>query len=365
MKLKLSVLGAAAILILLSFFWMNPDKPLPKDASGKIDKLFSEYMEKYNAPGSLVGIWVPGKGVHVKAYGTSDIATGRKAKATDRFRIGSNTKTMTATVILQLVEEGLISLDDKLSKYEPKVRGSGNITVRQLLNMTSGLHNYTEMPSLFEKFEADRSIGFTPFELVKLGLKHKPDFEPGKGMHYSNTNYILLGMIIEKVTGNKYEDEVEKRIVRRLGLKNTYYPVSASMEGRFLHGYMTDDDGSLVDWSSENVSWGWAAGGMVSNLFDMKKYAEALCNGTFLGAGLQEKRMNEWVDMGSKKIPSLKYGLGIFTLDGYVGHNGGLPGYISMAMHNPSTKATVVFVFNNQAEHGDTIEVMKKIIEIL
>lgn len=364
MKLKLPVLAAVSAIILLSFFWFNPQKPLSKVTSGKIDSIFLEHMEKYNAPASVVGIWIPGKGSYVKAYGTADISTGRKAKVSDRFRIGSNTKTMTATVILQLAEEGKLSLEDKLSKFEPRVPNAHNITVRQLLNMTSGLHNYTEMPSLFEKFEADRSIGFTPFELVKLGLKHKPDFDPGKGMHYSNTNYILLGMIIEKVTGNKYEDEVQKRIVDRLRLKDTYYPLSQTPEGSYIHGYMTDD-GKLVDWSSENVSWGWAAGGMVSNLFDMKRYAEALCDGTFLGAELQKKRMNEWVDMESKTIPSLKYGLGIFTLEGYIGHNGGLPGYISMAMHNPKTKATVVFVFNNQAEHGDTIEVMRKIIEIL
>jgi len=329
----------------------------------QLDQLMDDSLKKYQTPGMTMGIWIPGQGAFVKAKGLADVSTKQKMNTNYLFRIGSMTKTFTATIVLQLIDEGKLSLDDSVSKFEP-FPGSRNITIKELLNMTSGLYNYTELDWLDNDFLADRNKYYAPEFLLDAGIDHRPNFLPGRGFHYSNTNYVLLGLIIEKVTGNRLQDEYENRIIKKLGLKNTYYPTDNTIHGKYSHGYMLED-GQLVDWTDQNISWGWAAGGLISNMYDLKKYIKAISDGTFLSPKMQEARLNDWVAM-SAKVKAFEYGFGVFTYKGFVGHNGGLPGFVNLAMYNPKTGAIILFMLNTQPQEGDaTLEILKEVVEII
>jgi D-alanyl-D-alanine carboxypeptidase len=365
--LVISIILVIMVVAGFVLYYSERERPFSPEIEAKLDQLMADTMKKYNAPGMTMGIWVPGKGSFVRAKGVADLATGRKMDTRDIFRIGSLTKTFTATVILQLVDEGKVRLDDSLHKFYPKVPNSRNITVRQLLNMTSGIHSYTELEWVQKAFFTDRFRAWSPAELVKAAIAVKPDFPPGKGFHYSNTNYVLLGIIIEKITGNKLEDEIQRRIVDRLRLSHTVFPTGPEIGEGAIHGYMYDN-GKPDDWTRDNVSWGWAAGAMISNMYDLKTYIKAINDGTFLSKKLQEERLSSWVDMelAHKEImTTLKYGLGVFTAGGFVGHNGGLPGYVNLAMYHPESGARVLFMLNTQPEGPATLMIFKKVHQIL
>jgi len=329
-------------------------------------QLMENSMKKYDALGMTLGVWIPGRGAYVEGEGISDLVAGSKIKVSDKFRIGSMTKTFTATVILQLVDEGSLSLDDRLNKFEPHISNGKNITVRELLNMTSGLYNYTEIPWVEKKFMQDRFTKWEPEQLVDAAIDYRPYFRPGKGFHYSNTNYVLLGLIIQKVTGNPVGVEFKNRIFDKLKLKKTLFPVTSKIAGPHIHGYMKEN-GKWVDWTEQNVSWAWTAGAIISNMYDMKKYIKALSDGTFLSPKLQEQRLTDWVEMSKKpQLKSIKYGLGCFTDQGFVGHNGGLPGYVNLAMYNPKDGTIIAFMLNTQPDEGDaTLEIFTKVVKIL
>jgi len=333
----------------------------------ELDNVMKEAMEKYNSPGMILAVWVPGQGEYVKAMGVSDLKTGRKMQVSDRFRIGSNTKSVVATVVLELVDEDKLSLGDKLSKFFPEWPNAGNITIKMLLNHTSGLFNYSEDEKFGKLLEADPRRPFTLNQLIGYSITEKPYFEPGKGFHYSNTNTVLLGMIIEHITGNSLASEIKKRILDRLGLAATYFPKAAETNGDVAHGYMFED-GKSIEWTYADPSWGWAAGAMISNIYDMKRMITAITDGTLLSKRLQKERMNSWVyltDALKAEFPSARYGYNVFTFGGFVGHNGGLPGYVSYMVRDPKTGITTVMLLNTQPSSEATLDVLKKVIQII
>jgi D-alanyl-D-alanine carboxypeptidase len=325
-----------------------------------------ESMITYKSPGMILAVWSPGEGGYVKAMGLADIKTGRKLKSSDPFRIGSNTKIFTSTVILQLVDENKLKLEDKLSKFFPKIPNSENITIRMLLNHTSGLFDYSEDEEFGKLLEGDPLHAFTPRQLIDNAIQHKPYFSPGKEFHYSNTNTVLLGMIVGKITGSTLEREIKKRIIDKLHLKNTIFPAGAEITENFCRGYMLKD-GKYEDWTKMNVSWGWAAGAMISNIYDMRTFITAVTDGSLLSRKLQKERMSSWVPISKKtNFPSAKYGYNIFTYGGFVGHNGGLPGYISYMVRDPENGETFVMMLNIQPEEGDaSLQILKRVINII
>jgi D-alanyl-D-alanine carboxypeptidase len=282
-----------------------------QDIQDQLDAALTTRMSEYNVPGAIVGLWVPGQGEWVVSKGKANIETGQAPVLTDKVRIGSVTKTFTATTVLLLAEEGKLSLDDKLSKYEPQVPNAENISVRQLLNMTSGLFNYTDDPVLWEMETADFNRVWTPQELVDIATKNPPNFPPGQQYGYCNTNYILLGMIIEKVTGNKIGDEIQERIIDKLGLTNTSYAYTGEMTGQYMHGYMPSEvanpSSDLMDITTGNPSWGGAAGAMISNLDDMKIWVKALAEGTLLTPEMHQEQVS------FAPPNSSSYGLGVMN----------------------------------------------------
>ncbi|MEU9336450.1 serine hydrolase domain-containing protein [Streptomyces sp. NPDC048290] len=285
--------------------------------------------------------------------GVADLRTGQPRRATDRFRVGSLTKTFTATLLLQLEAEGRLSLDDSVEKWLPGViRGRGHdgrkVSLRQLLNHTSGIFSYNRDPGFLARFTGEpflehRYDGATPQELVRIGLSHPPEFPPGTGWSYSDTNYILAGLVVERATGHDYATEVERRLIRPLRLHSTTVPGTSPTVPRpharhYSRLYLDHPDAPIHDVTDFNPSVAWAAGQIISTADDLNRFFRALLGGELLPAR-QQRALLDTVPTGDGEAPptghsSSGYGLGIRsdTLSCGVtvwGHGGQVPGSLS------------------------------------
>jgi D-alanyl-D-alanine carboxypeptidase len=265
--------------------------------------------------------------------GAARLDPRRPIRVGDQVRVGSITKTMVATVALQLIGEGRLQLSDTLEQWLPGVvPGADGITIRMLLNHTSGIFNYTDDPDFIPTALADPHRYWSPDELIAIATSHPPVFAPGAGWSYSNTGYILIGLVLEKVTGTPIQTLLKRRVITPLHLQDTYFGTSSRFRGPYAHGYIPPSltgDG-YVDTSGWTVSWAWAAGAVVSNAADLDRFYRGLMSGRLLDRELLAQ-MTTTVEVGQ----GFAYGLGIYTLDtpcGQVwGHDGGIPGYVSFA----------------------------------
>ncbi|MFI8498988.1 serine hydrolase domain-containing protein [Streptomyces sp. NPDC085524] len=308
----------------------------------QLDEAVRKVMAQAHVPGVMVHLSAPGKGEYVKAFGIADKATRAPMRTDLNMRIGSVTKTFTVTALLQLVDQGKVGLDDPIGTYVAGVPNGDRITLRQLAEMRSGLFNYSEDPGFDKAFFADPDRPFTPQELLAYSFKHPVMFEPGAKFYYSNTNLILLGLVVEKETGQQLDDYINNRVVAPAGLKHTLFPKGAEFPSPHAHGYTNQtQSGKVEDATDWNPSWGWAAGAMISNLDDMTSWAKTLATGSLLEPATQAQRLKV-IDA----LPGTGYGLGIFNLHGWIGHNGSLPGYEAVVTYMPQAKATMVIMLN-------------------
>ncbi|MBJ8049921.1 beta-lactamase family protein [Bacillus cereus group sp. N18] len=289
------------------------------------------------------------------AAGVADLSTKKPMKTDFRFRIASVTKTFTATVVLQLAGENRLKLDDSIEKWLPGViQGNGydgnQITIRQILNHTSGIVEYARSKEI--DFFTNTKKSFTAEELVKIGLSMPPEFAPGKGWSYSNTGYVLLGILIEKVTGNSYAEEIENRIIEPLELSNTFLPGNSSVIPGTKHarGYLQPDGASeLKDVTYYNPSIGSSAGDMISTADDLNKFFSSLLGGKLLKEQ-QLKQMLTTVPTGIAETGG--YGLGIYETKlpngvSIWGHSGGIPRFSTFAGGTLGGKHTLAVNLNN------------------
>jgi len=356
----------AAVLIAAAFILSSCGAPsFSPEVSQQIEKAIREVMEELDIPGAVAGVWVPDMGELTLAIGEADIEDGRAVQTADRFRIGSITKTFTATAILKLVDEGLLSLDDTLDKFVAGIPDGDKITVRQLCNHTSGLFNYGEDEDFAAALTEDPHKVWTPRELVDAAISHEPYFPPGEGWHYSNTGYILLGMIIEEVTGSSYEMVIKDHIIEPLGLSHTSVAESPQMTGQYSHGYEYKEEGSkeLIDRTEYlDPSIVWAAGAMISNLEDLRIWARALADGELLSDASHKEQM-DWVELPDD--PNSKYGLGVLYVYGLEGHDGRQPGYDAAVFYYPPRQATFVVLFNKAEQSSVALGVALKLANIV
>ena len=301
-------------------------------------------------------------------FGTRELGRDDPPTTTDHYRIGSITKTMTATVILQLAEEGELSLDDPISTYVPGVPDGDDISIAHLLDMRSGLPGYDLDPVFLRAVDAEPERIWAPSEVLEIGYSKPALFPPGTAYDYSNTNYILLGLVMEHVTGETASELFQERLFDPLGLENTMLPTldDASIPSTFAHGYMfttAEKTGSAdpalpleqqqkaargelrpADWSASNPSWGWTAGSVISTVDDLAVWAKAVVDGELLGADMHARRMASYQPVDPARPDSILYGSGMLRAGDYSGHAGLLFGYNSQFLRNPHTDTTIVIL---------------------
>jgi D-alanyl-D-alanine carboxypeptidase len=307
-------------------------------------------------PGAAVGIWAPGNRSFVKGFGSGQLSPQVPMSIGDKFRIGSNTKTFVVTVILQLVQENRLSLDDTVDKFNLNVRmpDGNHITIRQLAEMRSGLVDLYASPA-FQALDITPQTKFDRHYWVQLALDQPRLFAPGTSYNYSNTNYMLLGMIIEAVTKDTVEHQIESRLLVPLGLRNTTFPASnPAMPSPYAHGYMLN---AKKDWQDDSVllppSVSWAAGAMISDMADMKTWVKAYVTGTVNSAATQKQRLS-CIPIGK---PNLAFGLGIGCSAGWFGYTGGITGYNTGGYYLPAQDATIIVLVASQQERKDKPDV--------
>ncbi|MEV0611750.1 serine hydrolase domain-containing protein [Nonomuraea sp. NPDC050404] len=261
---------------------------------GNVQQAIESLAKTDGVVGAIGEVYVDGKRVDKGSAGTRLLGgKGGRIPPASRYRVGSQTKLMTATVVLQLVKEGKLSLDDQLADVLPQVarqdlvERAGEITVQQLLRHSSGVPDFFASGKFADPF--DFTTYYSPIDLVKASRKVSRTGEPGAGFAYSNTNYVLLGLIAEKVTGRSLSAELDRRLFRPLGMKHTYLTTKPpqGIKGPHGHGYYPDDKGRPRDIDRQNASFGGAAGGVVSTSHDLSAFYRALNQGRLLPADLQ------------------------------------------------------------------------------
>ncbi|MGA9869240.1 MAG: serine hydrolase domain-containing protein [Acetobacteraceae bacterium] len=319
-------------------------------------------------PGALMLLRTP-RGEFTVSYGTTELGTATAPRADTYFRIASNTKTMTAAVIMLLVQEGKMGLGDPVSKYVPGVPNGDNITVAELLKMRSGLYNYTNAPELAESLDHDPTKSWTPPELLALAFKHPPGFPPGKAYEYCNTNYALLGVIAEKVEAKPLAEIFRTRLFEPLGMSETFLPAkdSNTLPKPYSHGYLYGGSsyaladapypaslqaeakaGTLKpnDDTEQNPSYASAAGGAISTAHDLATWIRALVGGKVLNAGTQRQWLDSVEPTDPDKPNGQKYGYGItqisFGGNKLYFHGGEMPGYNSFIGYDPGNDITLI-----------------------
>jgi D-alanyl-D-alanine carboxypeptidase len=297
--------------------------------------------------------------------GLSNIPAGLPMNTGFTFRIGSITKTFTGTVLLQLIDEGKLSLTDKLSKFYPEYPKSDSITIAMLCNMTSGIFDVLN----WEPWTAahnDPDKVWLPQEIVAEAFTYDFYFSPGTGWHYSNTNTFILGMLIEKLTGRSLKSEIDSRIIHPLQLNNTGILTSGkTLPGSHGRGYYNGTYKENEDYTEPyDLSLLWAAGSAYSNPMELQRYAEMLVGGGFLSDTLQRKRLNEMIALN----PDNSYGLCLMRKGSFYGHTGALAGFTSSMYHSNDKNCTVVIYFNCKLYSPYTLipdYLFKRIMDIL
>jgi D-alanyl-D-alanine carboxypeptidase len=282
-------------------------------------------------PGAILVIR-DGKRTVSLASGLGNVDEQTPMRPGDRFRIASHTKTYVATVVLQLVSEGKLRLEDTVEQWLPGLVPNGDgITIRQLLNHTSGLFDYENDPRVLEPYiNGDLGYHWAPRELVRIAASHEPLFEPGATQSYSNTGYILAGLIIRAATGNTLRGELSRRIFQPLDLRATSFPTRPGIKGRHAHGYIILGEPPAIDITGISP-FVWAAGAIVSTGANDLSFYRALLSGRLIRAGLL-REMKETVPVEGAP-PGAGYGLGLTragTPCGIAwGHNGAFGGFYS------------------------------------
>jgi D-alanyl-D-alanine carboxypeptidase len=310
--------------------------------------VLTEQMERMQIPGLVVIVQSPGGEVYRTALGLADIDSDEPMAIDDHFRIGSITKTLTATVILQLVDEGMLSLDDPLARYLPDAETNG-ATVRHALDMSSGIPPYTS-DAFMQGQAADPTKEWTPETVLAVVAGRPATFPAGEGKEYSNTNYTLLGMIAEQVGGAPLNQLLTDRIFAPLGMDGcSANSTDTTIPSPRAHGYQWgaywNGEGTpppLVDVTDWNMSWGFGTGEAICTAPDMLIWAGALFSGELLEPATQQARLEGMSEADS----SLPYGLGIADLGGLIGHNGSVAGFQSQAAVRKSD-GTIIVVLTN------------------
>lgn len=335
-------------------------KPVDPALAQALEQVLAQASRNQQVPAIALAVSVPGYQTWYGSRGLADRRSGVRAEPTHRFRVGSLSKLFVATVAMQLVEEGTLDLNAPIGMWMPKVvPAADRMTLRQLMNHTSGLNDYLDNPFMRRVLQNPRRV-WAPAELVAVAVERGPYFQPGAAgrWRYSNTDYVLLGMLIEKVTGNSLAEELHQRVIDRLKLQNTFFEPDDRVQGPMMRGYAGNGD-----WTDLHPSYAWGAGSIVSTVEDLTRFGQALFEGRLMSPGTLTTMLS-FVDGGSSfGLRGMEYGLGVMryripvgpgsngrqrpaALSLALGHIGGVGGYRAALWYLPESKITIAAGFN-------------------
>jgi D-alanyl-D-alanine carboxypeptidase len=314
--------------------------------TSQLQQLAQADQREAGYPGLILGVWQQGHGRFVSALGTSNLATMAPIGLEDRFRIGSVTKTFTATLILQLAERHKLRLSDHIDRFLHGIPGGHRVTIKHLLNQTSG---FPDLDNHFSNLVL-KSVHkqWNVRQLVVGSLRSQPRVcAPGKCWHYSNVNYLTLGLIAAKAGGKPVSQQLRTGVLDPLGMTGTRLRASAPVAKPAVHGYQFKPSGFARDTTRWNFSWAFTAGGLTSTLHDLHSYCPALATGRGLLSKRTQRERLDFVDISQDvDTPGAGYGLGIFSLPTaagtFIGHNGAVPGTDALCLYSPQSKTTIV-----------------------
>jgi D-alanyl-D-alanine carboxypeptidase len=323
-------------------------------ADTELSQMLERWRDRAGVPAAILAVDSPGHRLALAASGTGLRDAGPPVTVDAQFRVASITKPFVATVVLQLAEEGRLRLDDSLSQHLPTFPGGDRITLRQLLNHTSGVPDFELADRFGETLLADRQRRWRTDEILALVTGVRPDFAPGTRYAYSNTGYVLLGEVIRVVTGSTWAAQVRRRIIEPLGLKHTHVAGAEPVPGGVLPGYYdADNDGDQENietgrpWPSLETAQG-PAGALVSTAADLAVFGGALFRGRLLRPASLRRMLAE----GPHHPRNSNYGLGVeITRQDYRttvwGHGGALPGFRSALWYEPHRDVVIVALVND------------------
>ena len=325
--------------------------PLPADLTARLDEAARSSFREAASPGAIVGVRSP-QGTWTAAYGDADPTNKTPMAVGMHTRIGSVTKTFTGTALLQLQQQGKLSLDDTIDRYVAGVPNGNRITLRMLADMTSGVASYTADTAFTDAYFADPQKTYTPDQLIAAGIAGSPIFEPGAKFNYSNTNTVLLGKVIEQVTGKPVAQVFDEGILQPLRMTGTVWPGgSTDLPQPYAQGFTLQGDTATPDAPANatawNPSWTWTAGELISTMDDLLTYGRALGTGQgLLDAATQTERL--------ESIPGpAGYGIAAGCIDGWFGHSGELPGYNTSVFYDTTSDTVVIVQTNSDIASGD------------
>ncbi len=322
----------------------DPPPPLPEATQAAIDATVQQQLAAQNLPGAVVLVSIPGEGESARAYGEANLQTHAPRATGEPFRIASITKTFIGTLILQLVDDGSLALTDRVSKWYPGFPNGELITLDHLLRMRSGIADSFD-EAFLQDFYADPVAPRTPAQMIARAAARGSEFiAPDTLTRYNNVNFVMLGEIAQKVTGQDIRVLLQERIYRPLGMTDTVYP-RASEFGGSTRGYLFNPvSGRFEDLTVLDPVATGGAGAIISTLADLKRYARALCTGTLLSRATQQRRLQGHNLDGEPAF--IEYGAGLIHLGKFCGHNGTIFGFSSEMFYLPEKDALIVINVN-------------------
>jgi D-alanyl-D-alanine carboxypeptidase len=331
----------------------RPAKADTAALTASLDAAVQRSFVQTGAPGAVAAVQTP-EFIWIRAVGVANKDTREAMAAAMHTRIASVTKIFTVTLIMQAAAEGLLSLDDPISRYYPNVPNGDQITLRELANHRSGIADYLDNEQFVAQWKADPERVWQPDELIAYGIELSPLFLPGTDFRYSNTNSVLLGLVLQQVTGKPVGQLYRERILEPLGLHGTAFSGGdPSILNPHPRGYtLFGQPGSaFVDATDWNPSVAWTAGGLTSTAQDLLAFGRAMGTGQgLLSPDQQAARLNSLLPDPTK--PETSYGLGLMGFRGWIGHTGEIPGFTSTLFYHPDLDATVVVLVNTDIPSG-------------
>ncbi|MBI2823677.1 MAG: serine hydrolase [Planctomycetia bacterium] len=350
---SLSAIAYLATVALLAVAAAARADAIPPGALARVDEIAREGIDKKKVASYAVAVVKDGRLVVARGYGRSDLENDVPATAETVYRLGSITKQFTSMAIMQLAEQGKLSVDDELTKFLPDYPTQGHkVTIHHLLNHTSGIKSYTSLPGFFLRARNDLSHN----ELLALFKDEPFDFEPGAKWQYNNSGFYLLGMIVEKASGQNYGDYLAEHIFQPLGMTATRYGHTRPLIPRRAQGYKLSL-GELVNDDPLSMTAPGAAGALVSNVLDLVKWHQALEAGALLSSASYEAMYRATV-LADGKTQAYGYGWGLGDLEGRrkISHGGGINGFSTMIARYPDDRLAVIVLSNTAGAPAGNVE---------